>query len=358
LPLSIGNYYVVSKDGVQLPVEIASDINGEQKAIFLIETLEPKATHHFVFHCGQAESYPKRTYAEIAHKIGGQFVSGKYQGDFSWVKPNFIRLPGSFKDHSYYIKYEGAGWESDKVAYRFYLDQRNALDAFGKKTPGIILPAVGVDGYDNYHKMGVWGMDDMEVGKSLGIGSIAYWDGKKAFRVEKRDSLVSCVISDGKVRSQIKTIYYGWENSSNKVNLTSLITIDAGHRASHMELKIDGKLDNLTTGIIKLKNTEIIVPTSNDSKWTYFATIGCQSMNNDNMGLAVFYRKKQLKFQSEDELNHVIVLTPDNGYVEYYFMATWEKEWQPIVDKTSFLNAIEDELNCLNQKVSINVRKN
>jgi len=76
------------------------------------------------------------------------------------------------------------------------------------------------------------------------------------------------------------------------------------------------------------------------------------------MGLAVFYRKKQLKFQSEDELNHVIVLTPDNGYVEYYFMATWEKEWQPIVDKTSFLNAIEDELNCLNQKVSINVRKN
>jgi hypothetical protein len=88
-------------------------------------------------------------------------------------------LPGSFKDHSYYIKYEGAGWESDKVAYRFYLDQRNALDAFGKKTPGIILPAVGVDGYDNYHKMAVWGMDDMEVGKSLGIGSIAIGMGKK-----------------------------------------------------------------------------------------------------------------------------------------------------------------------------------
>jgi len=358
LPLSIGNYYVVSKEGVQLPVEIVSDIYGEQKAVFSIEKIEPNATLNFSFHRGQAENYPKRTYAEIAHKIGGQFVNGKYQGEFSWVKPNFMRLPGNFKDHSYFIKYEGAGWESDKVAYRFYLDQRNALDAFGKKTPGIVLPAVGVDGYDNYHKMTVWGMDDMEVGKSLGIGSIAYWDGEKASRLEKRDSLVSCVISDGKVRSQIKTIYYGWENSSNKVNLTSLITIDAGHRASHMELKIDGKLDNLTTGIIKLKNTEIIVPTSNDSEWTYFATFGCQSMNNDNMGLAVFYRKKQLKFQSEDELNHVIVLTPDNGYVEYYFMATWEKEWQPIVDKTSFLNAIEDELNCLNQKVSINVRKN
>jgi hypothetical protein len=124
-----------------------------------------------------------------------------------------------------------------------------------------------------------------------------------------------------------------------------------------MELKMDGKLDNLTTGIIKLKNTEIIVPTTNDSEWTYFATFGCQSMNNDNMGLAVFYRKKQLQALTEDELNHVIVLTPDNGFVEYYFMATWEKEWEPIVDKVSFLNAIEDELNCLNQKVSIKIHK-
>ncbi|HPD59729.1 MAG TPA: DUF4861 family protein [Paludibacteraceae bacterium] len=356
LPLTIGNYYVVSKEGVQLPVEIVSDINAEQIAVFSIERLQPNAILKFNFYRGQAENYPKRTYAEIAHKIGGQFVNGKYQGEFSWVKPNFIRLPGNFKDHSYFIKYEGAGWESDKVAYRFYLDQRNALDAFGKKTPGIVLPAVGVDGYDNYHKMAVWGMDDMEVGKSLGIGSIAYWDGKKAFRVEKRDSLVCCVISDGKVRSQIKTVYYGWE-AANKVNLTSLITIDAGHRASHMELKIDGKLDNIATGIIKLKNTEIIVPPANDGEWTYYATFGCQSMNNDNMGLAIFYRKRQLQTLTEDELNHVIVLTPDHGYVEYYFMATWEKEWQPIQDKASFINAIDDELNCLNQKVSISINK-
>jgi len=353
LPLSIGNYYVVSNEGVQSPVEIVSDINGEQYAVFSIEKLEPNATLKLNLHRGQAENYPKRTYAEIAHKIGGQFVNGKYQGEFSWVKPNFIRLSGSFKDHSYYIKYEGAGWESDKAAYRIYLDERNALDGFGKRTPRIVLPAVGVDGYDNYHKMAVWGMDDVEVGKSLGIGSIAYWDGKKAGRVEKRDSVTSGVISDGKIRSQIKTTYYGWESSAGKVNLTSLITIDAGHRASHMELKTDGKLDNLTTGIIKTKDTEVITPQDEKGEWTYFATFGKQSMNNDNLGLAIFYRKNQLKTLAEDDLNHLIVLNPDKGSVDYYFMTAWEQEWQPVKSKQDFINAINEELNCLNQKILV-----
>ncbi len=68
LPLTIGNYYVISKEGVQLSVEIVSDINGEQIAVFSIEKLEPNVTFNSNFYRGQAENYPKRTYAEIAHK--------------------------------------------------------------------------------------------------------------------------------------------------------------------------------------------------------------------------------------------------------------------------------------------------
>ena len=32
-------------------------------------------------------------------------------------------------------------------------------------------------------------------------------------------------------------------------------------------------------------------------------------------GLAVFYRTKQLQKITEDELSHVVVLQPENGYV-------------------------------------------
>lgn len=348
LPISIGNYAVASKDGSTVPLEIVSNLKGNQLAVFPVKCLKPRSSNVFLLLKGNTDEYPKRTYAELAHKIGGQFNGNTYEGGFSWVKPNYMKLPGTFRDHAYYIKYEGPGWESDKVGYRFYLDQRNAIDVFGKKTPGIVLPGTGIDGYDSYHNMSDWGMDNMKVGKALGIGSIAFWDGQKAVRVENRDSAVCFIPTDGKIRSQVNTTYYGWDVGGNKINLKSLISIDAGSRASHMELQADKYVSNLTTGIIKNNDTELLKSDYNTGDWAYIATFGKQSLNNDNMGLAVFYKKKQLKMLTEDDLNHLVVLTPDNGYVEYYFMATWELEWQPVNNITDFMNALDEELIRLN----------
>lgn len=348
LPISIGNYAVASKDGLTVPLEIVSNLKGNQLAVFPVKCLKPRSSNVFLLLKGNTDEYPKRTYAELAHKIGGQFNGNTYEGGFSWVKPNYMKLPGTFRDHAYYIKYEGPGWESDKVGYRFYLDQRNAIDVFGKKTPGIVLPGTGIDGYDSYHNMSDWGMDNMKVGKALGIGSIAFWDGQKAVRVENRDSAVCFIPTDGKIRSQVNTTYYGWDVGGNKFNLKSLISIDAGSRASHMELQADKYVSNLTTGIIKNNDTELLKSDYNTGDWAYIATFGKQSLNNDNMGLAVFYKKKQLKMLTEDDLNHLVVLTPENGYVEYYFMATWELEWQPVNNITDFMNALDEELIRLN----------
>ena len=348
LPISIGNYTVASKDGSTVPLEIVSNLKGNQLAVFPVKCLKPRSSNVFLLLKGKADEYPKRTYAELAHKIGGQFNGNTYEGGFSWVKPNYMKLPGTFRDHAYYIKYEGPGWESDKVGYRFYLDQRNAIDVFGKKTPGIVLPGTGIDGYDSYHNMSDWGMDNMKVGKALGIGSIAFWDGQKAVRVENRDSAVCFIPTDGKIRSQVNTTYYGWDVGGNKFNLKSLISIDAGSRASHMELQADKYVSNLTTGIIKNNDTELLKSDYNTGDWAYIATFGKQSLNNDNMGLADFYKKKQLKMLTEDDLNHLVVLTPENGYVEYYFMATWELEWQPVNNITDFMNALDEELIRLN----------
>lgn len=356
LPLSIGNYFVVSDNGVQVPLEVVTDIHGEQKAVFPIEKMAPNSNNIFSVKKGSANRYPKRTYAEISHKIGGEFVGNKYEGGFSWVKPNYLKVSGDFKDHAYYIKYEGPGWESDKVAYRFYLDQRNGIDAFGKKTPGIVLPGVGADGYQNYHEMADWGMDHLKVGKTLGVGTIAYWNGEKAVRVEERDSVVSYIAADGKVRSQVMTTFYGWNIGGVKCDLQSLISIDAGSRAAHMELLTDKSVKNLATGIIKSKNTDLIIPEDTENEWTYIATFGKQSLNNDNQGLAIFYKKSQLKTITEDELNHLIIFSPSKGFLEYYFMSTWEMDWEPVKDKNDFIIAINEVLDRLNQPINIHIK--
>src|SRR4030042_5678723 len=89
-------------------------------------------------------TYPKRTQAEISHKVGGRFVNRKYEGGI-FQNITYLRVPPEPTDHSSYIRYEGPGWESDKVGYRFYLDWRNATDIFGKKTSDMVLQNVGQD---------------------------------------------------------------------------------------------------------------------------------------------------------------------------------------------------------------------
>lgn len=356
LGLPIGSY--VATIGEQnVPVEFVQNIHGDYVAVLPIAEIGSATEMKITIKEGTVDKYPKRTYAELSHKIGGYFEGHKYVGGYSWVKPNYITLPGDFRDHSYYIKYEGPGWESDKTAFRFYLDNRNAIDVFAKKTNNIVLAAVGVDGFDNYHKMADWGMDNTKVGKTLGLGSIASWNGQIATRVEKKDSVTCYIPADGKIRSQVKTIYYGWEAYYIKCDLTSLISIDAGSRASHMELLVNkSTVNTIATGIIKSKDAELIISNNPNNTWSYIATFGKQSLNNDMQGLAVFARTKQLKEITEDELNHILVLTPENGYVEYYFMPTWELDTEPIVTKEAFVQCVENVLNKLNHPLTYTIK--
>ncbi|WP_163270803.1 DUF4861 family protein [Dysgonomonas sp. 511] len=356
LNLSFG-HYTATVNGQIVPVEIIKKTDGNDYAVIPVDKIGAKGKIDVSLQKGFASAYPKRTYAELSHKIGGHFEGHKYVGGYSWVKPNYITLPGSFRDHSYYIKYEGPGWESDKVAFRFYLDNRNAIDVFAKKTAGIVLPAVGVDGFDNYHNMADWGMDNLKVGKALGLGSIAVWDGEKAVRVEKKDSVTCLIAADGKVRSQVKTIYYGWDANGKKSDLTSLISIDAGSRASHMALSIDGEIDNIATGIIKSKNAELIVGKQAKGKWSYIATFGKQSLNNDMQGLVVFFPVDKVKEITEDALNHVVVLDAKDGFAEYYFMPTWELDNDPVATKEKLLECIDEVLLRLNNPLAYTIKK-
>lgn len=356
LNLKLGEYIAVWQNETS-PVEIVTDVQGNTLAIFCIENFNANQVAKYTIKKGSADAYPKRTYAGLAHKIGGQFVGKEYIGGNTWIKVNRMVLPGTFTDHSYYIKHEGPGWENDKIAFRFYLDNRNAIDAFGKTTSELVLPTVGACDFDAYHNLAFWGMDNSKVSKSLGLGSIAIWDGEKAVRVEKKDSTTCLIASDGKLRSQVKTTYHGWLANGEKCNLTSLISIDAGSYTSHMELVADKKLDNLTTGIIKDPSGKLIVNSDKNKEWSYIATFGKQSVNKDRQGLAIFVKTKQIKQITEDDLNHILILQPDkNGYADYYFMSTWELEKDPIKTEKEFVDRINLVLNKLENNISISYK--
>jgi hypothetical protein len=289
----------------------------------------------------------KRTLAEIWYKTGGHFEDGKYIGGAEFKKFNSLRVPDECTDHSFFMKYEGPGWESDKIGYRLYLDWRNAIDIFGKKVDTLVLPYVGQDGYESYHLMADWGQDILKVGESLGIGTLGFWDGKKAQRVAETDSVYCSIAEDGNSRSEVQIDYYGWKIDNSSVNLSTSLSIEAGSRATKYTIGIDGKLSNLCTGIVKLEETSIIQDT-NKTGWNYLATWGKQSLSGDSLGLAVLFRANQLSEITSDELSHVIVLNPIDNKLEYYFLGAWEKEPEGIKSKKEFIVYLEELAKSLN----------
>jgi hypothetical protein len=305
---------------------------------------------------GTAEvKYPKRTQAELSHKTGGKFIKRVYEGG-SFQNVSYLRVPPEHTDHSFFIRYEGPGWESDKVGYRFYLDWRNAVDIFGKKTPDMVLHNVGQDGFESYHQMSGWGMDILKVGESLGLGSIGMWTGAKAERVSVTDSLICAIVANGPVHSKIRTHYYGWKTGDARYDLRCDLGITAGSRLTHCELQISGNPSNLCTGIVKNDSAAVLPPASISGTWTYLATYGRQSLAGDKLGMAILYRQEDLIETAADEQNQVVVLQPRNGLVDYYFLAAWEKEANGITGEVPFREYLEHTLLVLNNPVTITLQ--
>ncbi|MFB0516554.1 MAG: DUF4861 domain-containing protein [Candidatus Neomarinimicrobiota bacterium] len=337
--------FIVLAGGVELASQ-ENDLNGDGQVdqIVCISDFKPgekrQITVRYHRFGAKQRDYPRRTQAELSHKTGGYFEKHEYIGG-AFTNVRFLRVPDEHTDHSYFIRYEGPGWESDRVGYRFYLDWRNAIDIFGKKVPDMVLQNVGQDGFDSYHEMADWGMDILKVGESLGIGSVGMWIGDRVERVSQTDSITCAIIATGPVQSIIRTSYYGWQAAGGRYDLVSELSIAAGSRLTRHEVTIVPNPDNLCTGIVKHPGAKVITEPDSGSEWTYLGTFGRQSLADDNLGMAIIFRRQDLLELTEDEHNLVVVLRPAAGKLTYYFLATWEQEPDGIRAEGEFIEYLD-----------------
>ena len=353
--------YYLKRGSEKLPLEVIADEKGDALLVGVVKLKgQENAAFSLVTTTASDRHLPaleKRTQAELWTKVTGKMKDGFYVGGGNFYRFDSIRVPDNFKDHAYFIKYEGPGWESDKVGYRMYLDWRNAVDVFGKKVNTPVLQNVGVDGYETYHHMCDWGMDLMKVGKALGIGSIARLNREQqAVRVEKTDS-VFCRVIDGNLQSRVVTRYYGYAHEGEKVNLTSVKAIDAGSRMTLEELHFSTPVERVCTGIITDKKADSFTLTSRDGQWKCLATWGAQSLNSDNLGLAVIAPSNLSPRMAADKLNHLMVFDVKSDYFQYYFLAAWQLEPNGIQSLEAFKNYLQLELDALENPVRIEAVK-
>ncbi|MGC4087094.1 MAG: glycoside hydrolase family 88 protein [Polyangiaceae bacterium] len=302
-----------------------------------------------------AHEQPKRTQAEISAKSGGKWEPRKDKPNLKeYVGGNFKNLrsfsaPPEHTDHSNLIRYEGPGIESDKVAYRVYLDWRNGFDIFGKKVATPVLQQVGLDGFESYHHMADWGMDILKVGESLGVGGFGFWNKKKVELVSQVDAWDAAILENGHAYSAFRIDYKGWKIAGKKLNVRGDFSMQAGSRMVHVRLTLSDELPNLAIGVVKHPETELVLgPTSTpNGAYTYFGSWGKQSLAGDELGMAVVFQQGARKSQEVDPADYLAVVEPLGKQFDYYLLAAWQGEPQGVKSRDEFRRSLDQEAEML-----------
>nr|WP_315221734.1 DUF4861 family protein [uncultured Flavobacterium sp.] len=293
-----------------------------------------------------------KTYAEISVKTDGKWEGRKYIGGTTFNNVDKLKLAPEHTDHSFDIRYEGPGWESNKIGYRLYLDWRNAIDIFGKKTSAMVLPQVGQDNFDSYHEMSDWGADILKAGKGIGIGSIDRYLNNEKLHFYEVDSTIATVANKTN-ESGVKVDYYGWKTATDKIDFTSELSIKPDQLYTKHTIRASKEISGICTGIVKQKNTELFKKESKNKKWAYIATYGTQSLVPDKLGMAIFYEVKTVESLVDTELDHLIVFKPSTKTNSFYLLGAWEQEKDGIKSQEEFVKYLDQKLEELNKKGKI-----
>ena len=289
-----------------------------------------------------------RAHAELSVRTGGQWEGSKYKAEgFDFAPVDSFIAPPQLTDHSYYLRYEGPGWENDLIAYRLYLDWRNGTDVFVKTGPCITLPQVGQDGYDSYHVLAPWGGDALKVGKSLGLGSMGRYHDEGVARMQSVAQTGWQLTHNDSLHAGFIVTYKGWSVGDERIDLNLDYRIRAGDPATSVTWKSSSPVANMVTGIVKHQGMTVI--DLQQEEWAVMATYGKQNLlgEDESLGLALFYRRASVSRRFEGEHDHLIQFALSSS-ADYEFMATWPGHPSSPQSMQAFIGLLTEKLGVLN----------
>ena len=340
----------VTKKVTNFPSEWTKDQQGNDVLNVLV-TLDAgeKAT---IALSDSAPDAPDVAYTELSVRQGGEWDGKEYKADgFSFENVNSFTAPPQLTDHSYYLRYEGPGWENDLVGYRLYLDWRNGTDIFVKTGNEPVLHQVGQDGYDSYHDLSDWGGDVLKVGKALGLGSFGRMEGDTVMHMQNVDEMSWALGHDDKLSAGFTVKYDGWDVNGKKLDASADYEIHAGDPSTTVTVSLSETADDLVTGIVKHDNTQYIELEMNG--WGVIATYGKQSLlgEDDELGMALFYKVDDISRKFEAEYDYLIQFKPATT-MEYQFMAVWPSHPDSPDDESGFTELLKTKLKALASPVT------
>lgn len=300
-------------------------------------------------HAIKRENTKHNAIAELSVRTGGVLNDGKFTGG-SYMPVSQYQLPKDHQVGNKLFKYEGIGWESQQIAYRYYFDHRGAIDVFGKQKPGLFLEKIGLDDGD-YHALADWGMDVLKVGPSLGLGGIGAWHNHSLVGANTFSDLAAQVQS-GVITASVELAYKDWQVGNIESDLYMRLQINANEALTHVHATSDSVKTAWVTGIVK-HGVNKLTKVDDESTWNYIATWGKQSLNNDDLGMAIFFKSANFIDLAEDEYNHLVRLKPSSNGINYAFASQWAASSHGINSQASFVEYLEKTVKKLNHPIVV-----
>lgn len=291
------------------------DVNGTPDELVFQTTIALKGTRRFLLTV-KADTLaspegPLRTDAEDFKRIAG--------------KPQFIDDDdgaGTIRGAGLY-PFDGVGWESEQMAYRLYLDERNSIDIQGKRIPGLHWKFIGESRVD-YQRDAYWGMDVLHVGSALGVGGMSFWENDSVNHPYRLDRRRTRIIARGPVRAIVRVDYDGWRLGEESVDVTSLLIIYAGDRMTeHRVLLRSGSPKILATGIVRHPPAHF----GWDPEKGILVSSGPQSRAGDGLMMALSAEPSSVVQKTKDSSQELLLLRLKSGTpLRYLISAYWQGE--------------------------------
>ena len=336
------------------------DGDGRPDELVFVSDCAPHEVREFTLAVIALEALPsfkKRAHAEITRRRGGRWVDGMYRGG-EWLPVKREVQPPEHGWNDGFYRFDGPGWESDKIAWRTYMDDRNAIDIFGKRIPEMVLSKTGLTGAESYHDLQPWGTDALKVADSLGVGALGALrtiGGQPSVqRVDVVSERVAEVVADGPVRAILRMTYKDWQTHQGTMDVVQDLIVYAGQHWFESRVTVSGIDKNVTliSGIVRHVSDVIRAP---ERKIVWLGTHGPQEIHGDQLGMAVLWPRAEMAGvtgSTTDTCYFPMRFAPGRP-ASYYAMAAWEREDPRWAKQAEFVKLVDHVAACLAEPLQV-----
>ena len=324
----------------------------------------------------EVENVPAEQYPQFEKRTNLRL--GIAQPDHSYLEVEQYFAPSCADSFKIIAQGESVSWENDKMGFRNYFDCRNVKDLFGKLKPGFIIDKIHTPEIPDYHTLSDWGMDVLHCGSSTGSGGLALLENDSLYRLGSTDIFEYQKVVEGPVRSVFDLKYSGWHVAGQNLTAVERIAIYPGKYWFQSDVTVSGFTGQkqIVTGIVtsQLKNEPVDFDAN--SAYRSIATLDKQSLNNDELGMAVLMKKDEvtkvaratdidffsLGYKTVEEKKFSIVISQmyyaaqgiqADKPARHYFFAVWGLENEKWKSMDNFKAYIASEAEMLSNPIRI-----